>query len=185
MCSRPPITWAPDPFAVLNAAAQLTQRMRLRTYVLNVGFLEPGAACPGRRHHRPALRRAARARTRRRAHAKRARRRWLSWPNHRARVGQMEHILIEVQQRLSAPDHEPRPAQSRIPLAVGAMTSPGLRVAARHADIVAFSGLLQIRGASPGTFTPASAAQTRKRVCEVREHGPTKHRQRQPVANHR
>ncbi len=29
---------APDPLAVLNAAAQLAQRMRLRTYVLNAGF---------------------------------------------------------------------------------------------------------------------------------------------------
>ena len=93
----------------------------------------------------------------------------LTWPKHRARVDQMEHVLIEVQQRLSATDHEPRPAQSRIPIAVGAMTSPGLRVAARHADIVAFSGLLQIPEAPPGTFTLASAAQTRKRVSEVRE----------------
>lgn len=93
----------------------------------------------------------------------------LPWPNHRDRVDQMEHILVEVQQRLSAPGHEPRPAQSRIPLAVGAMTSPGPGVAARHADIVAFSGLLQIPKASPGTFTLASAAQTRKRVGEVRD----------------
>ena len=29
---------APDPFIVLTAAAQITERMRLRTYVLNVGF---------------------------------------------------------------------------------------------------------------------------------------------------
>ena len=59
--------------------------------------------------------------------------------------------------------------QNRIPVAIGAMTSPGLRVAARHADVVAFSGLLQIPGAPPGTFTLASTAQTRERVYEVRE----------------
>ena len=93
----------------------------------------------------------------------------VSWLDHRCRIDQMERTLIEVQNRLSAPDHEPRPVQNRIPVAVGAMTSPGLRVAARHADIVAFSGLLQLPGASAGTFTPASTAQTRARVREVRE----------------
>ncbi len=50
------------------------------------------------------------------------------------------------------------------------MTSPGLRVAARHADIVAFSGLLQVPGAAAGTFTLASAAETERRVVEVHEH---------------
>lgn len=49
------------------------------------------------------------------------------------------------------------------------MTSPGLRVAARHADIVAFSGLLQVPGAAAGTFKLASAKQTEQRVLEVRE----------------
>jgi hypothetical protein len=93
----------------------------------------------------------------------------LAWPKHRVRVEQMEQTLIEVRRRLSAPDHAPSPAQSHVPLAVGAMTSPGLSVAARHADIVAFAGLLQIPGAPPGSFTVASAAQTRDRVREVRE----------------
>lgn len=50
------------------------------------------------------------------------------------------------------------------------MTSPGLRVASRHADIVAFSGLLQVPGAAAGTFTLASGAETKRRVLEVREH---------------
>jgi probable F420-dependent oxidoreductase len=160
---------APDPFVVLAAAAQITQRMRLRTYVLNVGFwnaallarsvattdllsdgrLELGL---GAGHMRSEHENAG-----------------LPWVDHRARVEQMEHTLVEVRRRLSAPDHEPRPAQSRVPLAVGAMTSPGLSVAARHADIVAFSGLLQVPGARPGSFTVASAAQTRERVREVRE----------------
>ena len=82
----------------------------------------------------------------------------------------MERTIIEFRRRLAAPDHKPHPAQSAIPIAVGAMTSPGLRVAAKHADIVAFSGLLQVRGAPPGSFIVASAAQTAERVREVREH---------------
>jgi len=160
---------APDPFVVLAAAAQITQRMRLRTYVLNVGFwnaalLARAAAttdllCDGR------LELGFGAGHMRSEHEDAG----LSWSTHRARVDQMERTLIEVRRRLSAPDHEPRPAQRHVPLAVGAMTSPGLSVAARHADIVAFAGLLQIPGASPGSFTVASAAQTRERVREVRE----------------
>ena len=82
----------------------------------------------------------------------------------------MERTIIETRRRLEAPDHQPRPAQSSIPIAVGAMTSPGLRVAAKHADIVAFSGLLQVPGAPPGSFIVASAAQTAERVREVRQH---------------
>lgn len=160
---------APDPFAVLAAAAQITQRMRLRTYVLNVGFWN--AALLARSVATTDLLSDGRlelglgAGHMRSEHEEAG----LPWANHRARVEQMEHTLVEVRRRLSAPDHEPRPAQSRVPLAVGAMTSPGLSVAARYADIVAYSGLLQIPGAAPGSFTVASAAQTRERVREVRQ----------------
>jgi probable F420-dependent oxidoreductase len=160
---------APDPFAVLSAAAQISQGMRLRTYMLNVGFWNPALLARtaattdllsdgrlelglGAGHMRSEHEDAG-----------------LPWLNHRGRVDQMERTLVEVQERLSSADHAPRPVQNRIPVAIGAMTSPGLRVAARHADIVAFSGLLQIPGASPGTFIPASGAQTRERVDEVRE----------------
>ena len=41
-------------------------------------------------------------------------------------------------------------------------------MAARHADIVGFTGLRQVRGAPPGTFTLSSAAETAERVEEVR-----------------
>lgn len=159
----------PDPFVVLSAAAQVSPRMRLRTYVLNIGFWNPALLaraaattdllCDGRlelglgagsipREHEDA---------------------GLPWPKHRARVEQLEQTLVETRRRLQAPDHAPRPVQTPVPLAVGAMTSPGLRVAARHADIVAFSGLLQVPGAAAGSFIVASATQTRKRVREVRQ----------------
>jgi alkanesulfonate monooxygenase SsuD/methylene tetrahydromethanopterin reductase-like flavin-dependent oxidoreductase (luciferase family) len=93
----------------------------------------------------------------------------LPWPPHPARIEQLERTLIDVRRRLTDQHHEPRPAQDHIPLAVGAMTSPGLRVASRHADIVAFSGLLQVRGAPAGTLTLASAAETTRRTREVRK----------------
>jgi probable F420-dependent oxidoreductase len=161
---------APDPFAVLNAAAQITPRMRLRTYVLNVGLWN--AALLARAAATTDLLSGGRVELGLGAGHMRSEHEdaGLPWPSHRERVDQMERTLGEVQRRLSAPDHEPRPVQSPIPVAVGAMTSPGLRVAARHADIVAFSGLLRAAGPSPGTFTLVSAAQTRARVDEVREH---------------
>lgn len=160
---------SPDPFAALAAAAQISGRMRLRTYVLNVGFWN--AALLSRAVATIDLLSDGRfelglgAGHMRTEHDEAG----LPWPNHRARVEHLEDTLVAVRQRLSDPDHEPRPAQAQIPIAVGAMTSPGLSVAARHADIVAFSGLLQVAGAPSGTFTLASAAQTRERVSEVRE----------------
>lgn len=160
---------APDPFAVLTAAAQVTQRMRLRTYVLNVGFWNPALLArvaattdvlsDGR------LELGLGVGSIRSEHEDAG----LPWPEHRARVDQMERTLIDTRRRLSIPDYEPRPVQSPVPVAVGAMTPPGLRVAAHHADIVAFSGLLQIPKAPLGSVIVASAAQTRERVREVRE----------------
>lgn len=158
---------APDPFAALSAAAAISRRMRLRTYVLNVGFWNPALLARvaatvdllsdgrlelglGAGHMRSEHEEAG-----------------LPWVAHRARVEQLERFLIEVRRRLAASDHRPRPAQAEVPIAVGAMTSPGLRVAAKYADIVAFAGLLQVPGAAPGTFTLASAAQTDARVREV------------------
>jgi probable F420-dependent oxidoreductase len=160
---------APDPFAVLNGAAQITGRMRLRTYVLNVGFWNPAllarAAATTDLLSGGRLELGLGAGHMRGEHEDAG----LPWHDHRERVDQMERTLTEVRERLSAADHEPRAVQNPIPVAVGAMTPPGLRVAARNADIVAFSGLLQAAGRAPGNFTLASAAQTRERVDEVRE----------------
>jgi alkanesulfonate monooxygenase SsuD/methylene tetrahydromethanopterin reductase-like flavin-dependent oxidoreductase (luciferase family) len=94
---------APDPFAILTAAAQITQRMRFRTYVLNVGFWNAALLarvtattdllCDGRfelglgaGHMRSEHEDAG-----------------LFWQTHRARVQQMERTLIEVRRRLAAP----------------------------------------------------------------------------------
>ncbi len=160
---------APDPFATLSAAAQLTTRVRLRTYVLNVGFWNPAllaravATADVLSEGRVEL--GLGAGYMRTEHEDAG----LPWPRHQTRVEQLESTLIEVSRRLKDCHHEPRPAQEHIPLAVGAMTSPGLRVAAGHADIVAFSGLLQVPGAAAGTFTLASASETERRVVEVRE----------------
>jgi probable F420-dependent oxidoreductase len=160
---------APDPFATLTAAAQISASMRLRTYVLNVGFWNPAllarAAATTDVLSDGRLELGLGAGHMRREHEDAK----LHWHGHRARVEQLEATLTEVCSRLSDADHRPRPVQGRIPIAVGAMTPRGLRVAAEHADIVAFSGLVQVPGAPAGTLTIASAAETERRVAEVRE----------------
>lgn len=159
---------APDPFAVLAAAAQVTERLRLRTYVLNVGFWN--AALLARAAATVDLLSGGRLELGLGAGYMRSEHEdaGLPWQAHRVRTQQMEHTLIEVRRRLSDHNHRPRAAQARLPIAVGAMTSPGLGVAARNADVVAFSGLLQVPGAAPGSFTLASSDQTHGRVREVR-----------------
>jgi probable F420-dependent oxidoreductase len=159
---------APDPFSTLTSAAGISLRVRLRTYVLNAGFWNPALLARavatadllsdgrielglGAGHMRSEYQDAG-----------------LPWLEPRARLQQLEATLVEVRRRLADPDHRPRPAQARIPVVVGAMSRAGLRVAARHADVVAFSGLFQVRGAPAGTFTIASAQEAEARVADVR-----------------
>jgi hypothetical protein len=99
MCSPPDYLGAPDPFAVLHAAAQLAQRMRLRTYVLNVGFwnpaLLPRASATTDQLSGGRLELGLGAGHMRSEHEDAG----VSWPRHRARVDQMERTLMEVRQR--------------------------------------------------------------------------------------
>lgn len=168
MLALPDHLGGPAPFATLTAAAMVTERMRLRTYVLNAGFwnaallarevatldaLSDGRAELGvgaghmRSEHEDAR---------------------LPWLPFAERVAAMEGLMVEVRERLAAPDHEPAPVQRPVPLIVGAMSRAGLDVAARLADVVAFAGMKQLPSARPGTFTLASSDEARARVEEVR-----------------
>jgi probable F420-dependent oxidoreductase len=82
----------------------------------------------------------------------------LPWDSLDRRVERLEGMARDMRRRLGA----------GVPLVIGAMSHRGLAVAAREADIVAFSGLRQVRGAPRGTFTLSSAAETAERVEEVR-----------------
>lgn len=158
----------PAPFAALAAAAQVSPRLRLRTYVLNVGFWNPallarevatldvlsdGRAELGlgaghmRREHEAA---------------------GLPWLPLGERAGALEAMVGTVRARLADDGHTPRPVQRPVPLLIGGMSDATLAVAARHADVVGFSGLRQVEAAPPGTFTVASAAETAERVDRVR-----------------
>jgi probable F420-dependent oxidoreductase len=156
------------PFTVLAAAGLVSARLRLRTYVLNIGFWNP--ALLAREVATLDLLSAGRAEVglgaghMKSEHAD-ARLPWLPFPG---RIEALERAVIEVRHRLDDPGHEPSPVQRPVPLMVAAMSGPGLEVAARHADVIGFSGLRQIAGQAAGTFRLSSAAETADRVAEVR-----------------
>ena len=145
------------PFAALAAAAAVTERLRLRTYVLNVGFWNPallarevttlGMLSDGR------IELGLGAGHMKSEHDDAG----LPWPTLDERVERLEAMAREMRRRLG----------TEVPLLIGAMSHHGLAVAARHADIVGFAGLRQVPGAPPGTFTLSSAAETAERVEEV------------------
>src|SRR5262249_25944272 len=151
------------------AAAMISPRLRLRTYVLNVGFWNP--ALLAREVATLDLLSGGRAELGLGAgHMKSehddAGLAWLPFPR---RIEALDEMVTEVRRRLPDQGHEPHPVQRTVPLMVAAMSGAGLAVAAKHADVVGFAGLRQVPGESPGTFTLVSAAETAERVAQVRE----------------
>jgi probable F420-dependent oxidoreductase len=158
-----------SPFVMLAAAAAVTTRVRLRTYVLNVGFWNPGLLARdiatldvlsgGRVEvglgagHKP-LEHAAVG---------------LPFPSFAERVDALVPFVAELRRHLADPDFRPVPVQRPVPVFVGTTSYRGLEVAADVADLVALGGGLQLPGAPPGTFTVASAAETDARVAVVRK----------------
>ena len=159
---------APSPFAALTAAGMVSPRLRLRTYVLNAGFWN--AALLAREVATLDVLSDGRAELGLGAGHMKAEHddAGLPWPALAERVQGLERLLVEVRRRLAADALRPRPVQPRIPVLVGAMSAPGLAVAAHHADVVGFAGLRQVPGAEPGTFTLSSSTETAERVEQVR-----------------
>ena len=160
---------AMGPVTLLAAAAIISQRLRLRTYVLNVGFWNP--ALLAREIATLDLLSGGRAELGLGAgHTKSEHDdAGLPWLPFRQRIELLQTTVTEVKRRLADPEHRPAPVQQPVPLMVAAMSGAGLAVAARHAQVVGFAGLRQVRGHSLGTFTLVSAAETAERVAAVRE----------------
>jgi probable F420-dependent oxidoreductase len=156
------------PFVALSAAGMISERLRLRTYVLNTGFWNPAllarevATLDVLSQGRTELGLGAGYMKSEHEDAR------LPWLPLEARVQALEEIVLEVRRRLADDAHRPQPVQWPVPLLVGAMSGPALSVAARHAQIVGFAGLRHVKGAPAGTFTVCSAAETATRVDEVR-----------------
>jgi probable F420-dependent oxidoreductase len=147
-----------SPFSVLAAAAAVSERLRLRTYVLNVGFWNP--ALLAREVATLDMLAGGRVELGLGAGHMKSEHDDAGLPSlpHDERVALLEGTVLELRRRLDRP----------VPLLIGAMSPPALAVAARHADIVGYAGLRQVAGAVAGTFTLCSSAETLERVEGVR-----------------
>ncbi|GHI09394.1 5,10-methylene tetrahydromethanopterin reductase [Streptomyces cellostaticus] len=155
------------PFPALVAAAEATERPRLGTFVLNAGFWNPALlarevattdALTGGRlelglgtgyvqaEHETA---------------------GLPYGSPRERVDHLRRTVRELDRLLGSEEFQPRPAQSRVPLLIGANGDRMLRLTAEHADITAFTGARP--GTAPGTLTPLTAEELDERVARYRK----------------
>ena len=157
------------PFQLLAVAAAATERVRLRTYVLDAYFWNPALLArevatldvlsggrvelgvgAGHMEHEHLTA-------------------GLPFPPLRERWAHVEDVVDRVRRHLSDADHRPAAVQQPVPVMVAAMGETGLGVAARCAEVVGLAGAVQVAGRPPGTFTLASAAVVDERVAQVRE----------------
>jgi probable F420-dependent oxidoreductase len=179
---------AAAPFSALVAAAGVTERLRLGTLVLNVGFWNPHllaretATADLLSDGRLELGLGS-------GHMK-----WefdaagIEWEPFTARADRLARTIDELGRLFAGPDYEERaalrdsfdlpelaPVQKRgfgghgPPLLIGGNGDTVLRLAARHADIVGFAGLYQMKDQPPGTFRIGTAAEADERVRFFRE----------------
>jgi probable F420-dependent oxidoreductase len=157
------------PFAVLAAAAAVTSRVRLRTYVLDAYFWNP--ALLAREAATLDLLSGGRlelgigAGHMRHEHVDAG----LPFPAVSERWVHTAAVVAEVRRRLADESHVPAPVQQPVPVLVAGMGERALRVAAEHADIVGLAGAVQVAGRPAGTFTLTDTATTDARVGLVRE----------------
>ncbi|MFI8849528.1 TIGR03621 family F420-dependent LLM class oxidoreductase [Streptomyces sp. NPDC053499] len=152
------------PFPALAAAAEVTERPRLGTFVLNAGFWNPallarevatvdqlsggrlelglGAGYVKAEHDTAGL----------------------PWASPGGRVDHLEHLVAEVSRLLADPDHAPRPVQQPVPLLIGGNGDRVLRLAARTAAVAAFTGGRQVPGEPEGTMKLISPAELEQRT---------------------
>ncbi|MGW7406510.1 LLM class F420-dependent oxidoreductase [Streptomyces sp. NPDC054833] len=159
----------PAPFPALVAAAEATERPRLGTFVLNAGFWNPALlarevattdALTGGRlelglgtgyvqaEHDTA---------------------GLPYGSPRERVDHLRRTVEELDRLLGSADHQPRPAQSRVPLLIGGNGDRVLRLTAEHADIAGFTGVGLVPGSTTGRLRPMTAGELDERVGRYRE----------------
>jgi len=158
----------PAPFALLTAAAAVSERLRLRTYVLNTSFWNPTllarAAATLDRFSNGRLELGLGAGTIKTEFDTAG----IPWRPPSERIELMKATLLKVRGLLDADDHSPQPVQTPVPTLIGAMSRGGLMVAAEHADIVGFAALRHSDGHPPGTLRAATAEEADEAVDTVR-----------------
>jgi probable F420-dependent oxidoreductase len=158
----------PAPFAMLAMAAAVTERVRLRSYVLNVYFWN--SALLAREAATLDVLSAGRfelglgAGHMKSEHDDAG----LPFPPHPERVAELERVLIDVRRRLANPDFSPAPVQGRLPFSIGAWGDGTMRLAARHAEIISLSGTVQAKGRPPGTFDLSDVPEVERRLERLR-----------------
>lgn len=172
---------APAPFPVLQAAADVTEHLRVGTLVLNAPFwnpallareaasvdvlsggrLELGLGAGHMKHEFDAA--------------------GIPWEPFGARAHRLEETITELRRFFTTElaalpgGASPVPVQhtgfsgSGPPLIVGGTGDRVLSVAARHADIIGIAGVYQVPGKPPGTFRLGTAAEADERVRFTRE----------------
>ncbi|WP_116200909.1 TIGR03621 family F420-dependent LLM class oxidoreductase [Amycolatopsis circi] len=159
----------PAPLPALVSAAEATTRPQLAVFVLNSGFYRPallardlagtGALVDGRLE-------VALGTGYVKAEFDRA---GIPWRSASERVDHLERTVLEVGRLLADPEHRPSPVR-RPPLCVAGNGDRVLRIAAEHADIVAFSGAAP--GQHPGTLRFLGGDALAARVDHVRQAAP-------------
>ncbi|MFF8731478.1 LLM class F420-dependent oxidoreductase [Streptomyces sp. NPDC015171] len=154
------------PFPALVAAAEATERPRLGTFVLNAGFWNPALlarevattdALTGGRLELGLGTGYVRA-----EHEAAG----LPYGSPGERVDHLERTVTELTRLLGSPEHEPRPAQSRVPVLIGANGDRMLRLTAEHADIAAFTGARP--GKASGALVPLGPEELDERLARYR-----------------
>ncbi|MFR0354085.1 LLM class F420-dependent oxidoreductase [Streptomyces sediminimaris] len=157
------------PFPALVAAAAVTERPRLGTFVLNAGFCNPAllarevattdALTGGRLElglgtgYVQAEHEAA----------------GLPFGSPRERVEHLRHTIEELERLLGSDDHRPRPVQRpRVPLLIGANGRRMVELTAEHADIAAFTGARLVPGSTTGRLTPVAPMELEESVARYR-----------------
>jgi probable F420-dependent oxidoreductase len=159
----------PAPFAALVAAAEVTERPRLGTFVLNLGFWNPAllarevATCDALTGGRLELGLGAGYVKAEHDSA------GLPFGSPRERVDHLEHTVRELERLLTDPEQQPRPAQTpHPPLLLGGNGNRLLRLAARHARIAAFTGAVQAPDDAPGPVRLIGPEALEERVAAFR-----------------
>ncbi|GAA1660299.1 TIGR03621 family F420-dependent LLM class oxidoreductase [Fodinicola feengrottensis] len=132
----------PAPFTSLLLAAEATERPRVAPFVLNVAFYNPTLLARevagldqltggrldlglGTGYVKAEFDTAG-----------------LPFESGGQRVDRLEHTILELDRILADPDHQPRPVQApRPPLLIGGAGDRVLRLAAKHAEIIGFTGV--------------------------------------------
>ncbi|MGH3095358.1 MAG: TIGR03621 family F420-dependent LLM class oxidoreductase [Streptosporangiales bacterium] len=153
---------AAAPFPMAVAAAEATERVRVGTHVLNIGFWNPALLAreiattdqlTGGRLDIGLGGGTVKAEFDEAG---------IPWEPIGERMDRLETAIAELNRILGEEDgseREPRPVQRpRPPIMVGASGERGLRVAARHADILGYGGVQHVRGKQAGTLQLATAA---------------------------